>query len=410
MVAFGSMPCTAPMLTLSYLRFLAMQPFSSSTSSETVPVLEKGRANIDAWERRFNDYCILKKWRGILLGTEARPIALTQAELHAIPAASRYTAGKDRQREIDDYNDRSEAAFAGICKAMQEDLLIYASAELDLLRQADQHDPVAAYTYVFACLRPSHVDAQMTAEAKISTFLMQPDETVPAAYQRLLSYVNCLEVPNRPDDNTLKRHMKRAIKNNPTASRTFLNKVETLMEREPPLTFAEFCQGLLRKHEEQLAEIAQEAALLTETKQASSHTTNESEKANFTSQKGGRGGKGKGSRGRGRGRSMGKGQYDSRIGALYYGKGSFAAADSYHENGGSFHQPFYRGGFRQNGGRGYNFGGKGKGRGQDSNVNTYKRPADNGDHQGKGQFQGYCSKCNHWGHKHVDCYAKRPRV
>ena len=219
-----------------------MQLSSSSTSYETVPVLEKGRANIDAWERRFNDYCIMKKWRGILLGTEARPAALTPEELNAIPAASRYVAGKDRDREITDFNDRSEAAFAGICKAMQDDSLIYASAELDLLRQAVQHDPAAAYTFIFACLRPSHVDAQMTAEARISSFLMLTGETVPGAYQRLLSYVNCLEAQNRPDDNTLKRHMKRAIKNNPQASRIFLNKVETMMEREPPITFAAFCQ------------------------------------------------------------------------------------------------------------------------------------------------------------------------
>ena len=292
---------------------------------------------------------------------------------------------------------------------MQDDPLIYASAELDLLRQAVEHDPAAAYTYIFACLRPSHVDAQMTAEARISSFLMLADETVPSAYQRLLSYVNCLEVHNRPDDSTLKRHMKRAIKNNPSASRIFLNKVETLMEKEPPITFAAFYQGLLRKHEEQLAEAEQEAALLTETKQASSHTTNESEKANVTFQKGGRGGKGKGARGRGRGRSMGKGQFDSRIGAFSYGKGGFAA-DSYHDHGGYSNQPFFRGGFRHSGGRGYNFGGKGKGRGYDNNH--YKRPADagNSDQSAKGQFQGYCSKCNHWGHKQADCYAKKPRV
>jgi hypothetical protein len=145
---------------------------SSSSSYESVPVLEKGRVNIDAWERRFNDYCISKKWRGILRGTEVRPTALTPAELHGIPAASRYTAGKDREKEIQDFNDRSEAAFAGISKAMQDDQLIYASAELDLLRQADVHNPAEAYTLVFESLRPTHVDAQMTAETRIASFLI----------------------------------------------------------------------------------------------------------------------------------------------------------------------------------------------------------------------------------------------
>ena len=73
---------------------------SISTSTESVPVLEKGRKNIDAWERRFNDYCIYKKWRGIFNATEVRPLPLIPAELAAIPTVSRYSAAKDREREI----------------------------------------------------------------------------------------------------------------------------------------------------------------------------------------------------------------------------------------------------------------------------------------------------------------------
>jgi len=105
------------------------------------PVLEKGRANIDTWERRFNDFCILKKWRGILRGTEVRPIALTPEELLLISAASRYAAEKDREKDTRDFDDRSEAAFAGISKAMQDDQLIYTSAELDRVYQTDMRNP-----------------------------------------------------------------------------------------------------------------------------------------------------------------------------------------------------------------------------------------------------------------------------
>ena len=352
-----------------------------------------------------------KKWQHILRGTEARPGELTPAERTEIPAASRYAATKDRAREIQDFDDRSEAAFAGVCKAVQDDPLIYASAELDRLRQAPQHDPVAAYNFVFANLRPTHVDAQMTAEARINSFLMLKGETVPAAYQRLSSYVNCLEIQNRPDDSTLKRHMKRAIKNNATASTVYMTKVETMMEREPPITFPEFCQGLLRKHDEQMAETEQEAALLTERKQTSSHHDNENEYANFSYNKGG---KGNGGRGRGRGKSMGKGQSDARIGALSYGKGGYAD-ESYYDQGGFSKQPFYSGGFRHNGGRGYNFGGRGKGRQEQSNQ--YKRPHSPSSSSGKGhsqptqpKFNGYCNKCNHWGHKEIHCHAKKPRT
>jgi hypothetical protein len=66
---------------------------------------------------------------------------------------------------------------------MQEDPLIYASAEMDVLREADQHDPAAAYNLVILQLRPTHVDAQMTAETKISTFQLQTGETIPATLQ-----------------------------------------------------------------------------------------------------------------------------------------------------------------------------------------------------------------------------------
>jgi len=81
----------------------------------------------------------------------------------------------------------------------------------------------------------------MTAETSIASFPMLKGETVSSAYQRLLSYVNCLEIQNRPDDGTLKRHMKRAIKVNQAASALYMSKGETTMDRDSPLDFATFC-------------------------------------------------------------------------------------------------------------------------------------------------------------------------
>jgi len=396
---------------------------SISTSTESVPVLEKGRKNIDAWERRFNDYCIYKKWRGIFNATEVRPLPLSPAELAAIPATSRYSATNDRKREIEDFNDRSEAAFAGLCKAMQEDSLIYASAELDALRVAPVNDPVAAFTMIMLRLRPTHVDAQMTAEAKIANFALLANESVPAAYQRLLSYENCLELGNRHDDNTLMRHMKRAIKANPSAAKTYMAKVESMMDLQPPITFAVFCQGLMRKFEEQLEETNQEAALLTESSQKSSHIDNESEAAMFSQGKNGKGGgrgggrHGKGAKGgRGHSRTMGKGQTDARIGALYYGKGGQGQASSCDYGGDS---PFYSAGFRHNGGRGYGYGSKGdnsyygaghKRTGSDKGHDDGgKGGGKSGYQQQKPKFEGYCNCCSKWGHKEADCFKKNCR-
>ena len=70
-----------------------------------------------------------------------RPIALTPEKLTLIPAASRYAAGKDKEKDTQDFDDRSGAAFAGISKAMQDDQLIYASAELDRVCQTDMRNP-----------------------------------------------------------------------------------------------------------------------------------------------------------------------------------------------------------------------------------------------------------------------------
>jgi hypothetical protein len=399
-----------------------MSTSSTSSSYETVPVLEKGRKNIDVWERRFNDYCISKKWRAILSGTELRPLPLTPAELNDIPAASRYAASKDRSRDIEDFNDRSEAAFAGLCKAMQEDNLLYASADLDALRAAPVHDPAAAHAMIMLKLRPTHVDAQMTAEAKIASFGLLANESVPAAIQRLMSLENCLEAGNRHDDSTLMRHIKRAVKANPVANKTYMSKVETMMDRDPPINFADFCQGLTRKFEEQQEESAQEAALMTESSQKSGHHENENEAAMFSHGKGGkgsgrgRGGKGgKGGRG-GHSRSMGKGQIDARIGALYYGKGGQGQDQAYDYGG---EGPFSSAGYRHNGGRGYGYGGKGDsnyyGAGQ-KRTGGGKGHDDGGKGGGKGsyqqqkpKFEGYCNCCSKWGHKEADCFKKTRR-
>ena len=386
---------------------------TSDAYPERIPVLKSGRADIDQWERKFNDHAIGARWKGLFNGTEDRPQELTAAELQQIPVAQRYSAQRDRLKEIKDFVDRSEAAFAGISKAMEDDSLIYASAELDQLRRATPRDPTAAYELVMNLLRPTHVDAQMTAETRISNFLLLKDESVPAAFQRLLSYVNCLEVHNRPDDLTMMRHMKRAIKSDPTMSKQFMTKVESLMDKEPPIDFATFCTGLRRKHEEIQSEVAQQAAMHTEANQETNHHVGETEAAMYTGGNGTEteaamytGGKGKG---RGRGgkgyRSMGKGYTDARVGALYYGKGGSGDRDYY--------QPdhFWRGGGRRNGGRGFQFdqyakGGAGRGGGRGgagkkggAKGSTYKP-----------KFDGFCHRCDLYGHRESDCYANLKRA
>lgn len=333
----------------------------------------------------------------------------TNAQLTAIDKSSRYSAEQDRIRKIEDFDKRNRGGFSGVCLAMENDSLIYASTALDALRNAAVVDAKAAYDLVMTQLRPSHVDAVLAAETKINSFKLLKNETVPAAIQRLTSFDNCLPAGSRTDETTLMRHMKRAIKAVPAASSIYLTKVETMMDRDPPVTYPDFCQGLTRKYEESQAEAEVQSALNVESKQQSHHNENENEKANYSKGKGGRGGgKHRGGRG-GRGRHMAKGQTDARIGGMYYGKGGYGEEheDDTFEN----HQPFYRGGFRHNGGRGYDFGGKGRG-GKSSGGKSYYQGTKGGKghyQSPKAQFQGYCNKCNTWGHKEVDCRVKKAR-
>lgn len=325
---------------------------------------------------------------------------LTPAELHGIPAAQRYYAQRDRAKEIKNFNERSEAAFAGISKAMEEDQLIYASSDLDTLRRANPRDPAAAYAFIMQQLRPTHVDAQMTAEFRIGNFSMLKDETVPAAFQRLLSYSNCLEAQNRPDDLTMMRHMKRAIKLSPVSSKSFMNKVESMMDRDPPIDFATFCTGLQRKHEELQSEIAQEAALNTESQQEANHGLSENEQAHYSFSKGGKGGKGRSGRGGKGHRSMGKGYHDARIGALYYGKGGYGEQTT------DYPEHFWRGQGRRNGGRGFDFdrSSKGAGRGYGDKKGGDKSSTY------KAKFDGHCLRCEKYGHRAEDCHVNLKRA
>jgi hypothetical protein len=96
-------------LTFILRSFSQTMSKEASSSSESVPILGKGRVNIDTWERRFNDYSISKKWRGLFRGTEERPLEINHAELQMIPTASRYNATRDRKKEIEDFNDRYDS-------------------------------------------------------------------------------------------------------------------------------------------------------------------------------------------------------------------------------------------------------------------------------------------------------------
>lgn len=177
-----------------------------------------------------------------------------------------------------------------------------------------------------------------------------------------------------------------------------MSKVETLMDREPQIDFATFCIALRRKHEEIQSEAAQQAAMLTEGSQEVVHTSGEVESALYTSSKG----KGRGRSGRGY-RPMGKGQADARIGALYYGKGGYG------DYGNDQPDHFWRGGGRRNGGRGFQFdqyskGGRGRGN------QAGKKGGGKSSTTNKPKFDGYCHRCDHYGHRESDCYANLKRA
>ena len=200
------------------------------------------------------------------------------------------------------------------------------------------------------------------------------------------------------------KHIKRALKGNASMWNKFQSKVESIMDREPMVTYKQFCDAIMRKHEQLEAEATQEAALNTETSQANLHSSNEDETAMYTNGKGGGKGRGKGGRGRGRGRHLDRNQYnsDARVGALYHAQGAKGNEQIEASN------PFWRGGGCHSGGKGYDFNsyyGKGKG-GQGG------RGGGKGKSKGKGdvKFDGYCDKCNNYGHKEADCYAKRQRL
>lgn len=349
----------------------------------------KARADLPQWKRKFLDYVTGQKLKRILLGTEERPVEFTHAQLTAIPASSRYLAESDRQKLIRSYDNRCEEAFSAICQAMEEDPLIYGCHELEQLRDADPHDPAAAYTLIMELLQPSHVDAQMTAETLIATFGLKDGESLPSAIQRLAVLVQSLPLENRPDERTKMKHIKRAVKLNEAAKRLYMTKIESMMEREdPPVTYAVFCQGLMRKYDESLAEATQEAALHTELKQSGTHHQNEFEAAHYATYQSNktRGYSGKGGKGGGRGNGGGRGAYYH---GADYSRGGGKKGSNWESSGKK--RSFGRGGQHGDGGKGYygsyNNGGKG--------------------HNDDVKFDGNCHNCGKYGHKGADCYSKK---
>ena len=366
-----------------------------------VPILTS-RSEVDSWRRRLNDYCTGRKLWSILQGTEEAPVALTQAQVNAIPATSRYTAVSDREKKIERYESRCEEAFSVMCKSIEKDNIIYGCAQLDQLRTESPRNPRAALVLIMNMLQPSHVDAQMTVDALITSLSIEQGETVPALIQRLAGYVQRLPAANRPNDETMMKHVKRAVKKNTTQWSLFKDKIESLMDREPMVPYDVFCTSLMRKHEQIVAEEAQEAALNTESKQEANHKTNEQETAMFA--KGSRGRRFKNS-GKGRG---GKGDQSARYqwqGSTYdYGKGGKGFHSRY--NARSFHN---NSGYRYNGGRGsggsdqsYGYkGGAGKG------MSTFET---GGKSNPKRKFDGNCNRCGKYGHKEADCYSKKVKM
>ena len=200
------------------------------------------------------------------------------------------------------------------------------------------------------------------------------------------------------------KHIKRAVKKNATQWALFKDKIEGLMDREPLISYDGFCTGLMRKHEQIVAEEAQEAALNTETKQEANHKLNENESALYSKTNKGR----RRQSGNGKGRGGGKGDYPPRQqwqnNPYYYGKGG---GKGYKPNNDNRSTSYYNGGYRFNGGRGHGaqyYGSKNGGKG----MLNYES-------SGKGntttrKFAGNCNLCGKYGHKEVDCYSKKTKM
>ena len=366
-------------------------------TTDRVPRLNSDHSNYDQWHRQFLDYVTGRNMKRVLMGTAERPEPYTPAELAAIPAASRFQAELHRENKISKHETKVEEAFSAIVCAIEKDPVIYGCLELDALRQADPHDPVAAYTLIMDKLRPSTVDAQMTVDTAITTLAIKSGETVPALIQRLESLAQRLPVNQRPNDEARKKHIKRAIKSSAAMWAIWKDKVENLIDHEPPITYLAFCNSLTRKHESLKEEGIREAALNTETSQQAKHEANEKEEANATMDR-----SNKRKRQHKSVNQMSMGQMDGRIGAIYYGKGG---AGENEQDG--YRAPFNRGGYRHNGGRGFNFNQGGKGGRGNGGKSYYQNNSGQDTHKPK--FDGNCNHCHKYGHKATDCYSKHQR-
>ena len=215
----------------------------SNEQEGKVPVLVN-RTDAGSWKRKLNDYCTGHKLWNILQGTELRPAALTETQVREIPASSRYIAVADLETKIERYESRCEEAFSVmLCKAIERDSIIYGCAQLDQLRTETPRNPRAAYELIMNMLQPSHVDAQMTVDALITSLTIEQGETVPSLIQRLAGYVQRLPAAHRQNDETMMKHIKRAVKKNATPWALFKDKIEELMDREPLISYDGFAQA-----------------------------------------------------------------------------------------------------------------------------------------------------------------------
>lgn len=368
-----------------------------TSSRVEIPVL-KSRDTFADWQRKFEDCAVGEKVHSILKGTAQVPLPLTAEELAEIPNASRYTAKKDQENKIEQFNEKRDRAFYMVVKAMELDML-YGSADFDELRSQNPVDPAAAYQLVIRTLKPDHIDAQMTVDALITTLKIGESESPPQLIQRLAAYVQRLPVDSRPTEIMTMKNLKRAMKTSLTTWKLYGDKVDSLLDQEPAISYATFCTKLERKHDQILEEKNQEAALHSELKQIGAHAENEHDTALYTHGKGKGGRSGRGRGGRGRGRHLDQNQSDARIGSLYTAQGGKGHEDL------DSKRPFWRGGGRQDGGRGYDFdrkggrSGRGGGKGGGKGAESYYKP----------KFDGTCHKCGTYGHKEFDCYSKKTK-
>ena len=265
-------------------------------SESTTPVLFD-RQNVESWHRSFEDYLRKHNLLRLVRGKEKEPALLQPGQ-----GVKEFELRENRV-DVRDYAERKRKAFVAVCEAVSKDTILYASRELDELRELAAPDPNAAYRHIMKHLRPSTVGATIRVQNKISSMTMSRSETVPMLIQRLAGYLAELDSrsKNGITEANLITRIVYAIKTRPEVYNDYRGKIEQVEDLEPENlpSYKEFTDALIRKYEQ--LELEKKTI-----KEMSPEETNENEIVSLI--RGGRGrGGGRGGRGRGDKRRSGRG-------------------------------------------------------------------------------------------------------